>query len=394
MTGLIHEQRTLSPSLGKVAKRSLFWVGAVVFLVIIALVALATVGSQAEGKLLDSTNAAPEGARAVAEVLRQQGVDVVATSSLAQSREAVRAAESTTLFLYDPQGFLDDEQLAEAVSLADTVVIADAGFDQLQQIAPEVAQAGAVDETLRADCSLTAVQKAETVSGGGSGYRVIDDSSEVTSCLGSGDKVFSLVQLEQGSRSLILLGATGALTNERVSGDGNAALALNLLGGNDQLVWYLPSVDDVTATVADSEGASLPPWVTPVMGLLVLTVIAAAVWRGRRFGPLVIENLPVTVRSNETMLGRARLYEKSSSRLRALDSLRVGSLRRLTALCGLPRTASVDEVIAAVAAVTGAQRTDIRRLLVDAEPATDAELMSLSDALLLLERHVATAVRP
>jgi hypothetical protein len=108
----------------------------------------------------------------------------------------------------------------------------------------------------------------------------------------------------------------------------------------------------------------------------------------------VIENLPVTVRASETMLGRARLYEKSSSRLRALDSLRIGSVQRLAAACGLPRTATVDEVVAAVAAVTRAQPGDIRSLLIDAVPHTDRDLISYSDALLTLERDVARAIRP
>ena len=94
------------------------------------------------------------------------------------------------------------------------------------------------------------------------------------------------------------------------------------------------------------------------------------------------------------MLGRARLYERSSSRLRALDSLRVGSLQRLAVLCGLPRTASVDDVIASCAAVTGRQVAGIRALLLDTVPANDHDLMALSDDLLILERDVARAIRP
>jgi hypothetical protein len=134
--------------------------------------------------------------------------------------------------------------------------------------------------------------------------------------------------------------------------------------------------------------------VLAVVALLIATFVAAAVWRGRRFGALVIENLPVTVKASETMLGRARLYEKSSARLRALDALRIGAIQRLASACGLPRAAGVDEVVAAVASVTGAQVGDIRRLLVDDVPGSDAELVRLSDALLTLERDVATATRP
>jgi hypothetical protein len=94
------------------------------------------------------------------------------------------------------------------------------------------------------------------------------------------------------------------------------------------------------------------------------------------------------------MQGRARLYEKSSARLRALDALRIGAVERLARACGLPRVATVDDVIAAVAAVTRADPADVRRILIDAAPASDRELVRLSDELLTLERTVATSVTP
>jgi len=126
----------------------------------------------------------------------------------------------------------------------------------------------------------------------------------------------------------------------------------------------------------------------------VLTALAAAFWRGRRFGPLIVENLPVTVRANETMQGRARLYEKSSARLRALDSLRIGTVERIASLCGLSRLASVDDVVVSAAAVTGLAVDQVRHVLLDAVPATDRELVELSDRLLTLERAVAASVTP
>ncbi|MFZ2964892.1 MAG: DUF4350 domain-containing protein [Rhodoglobus sp.] len=385
------EQRVLTPTTGRVLRRAAFWVGAAVFALAIAIISLLAAGSAGAGRPLDSTNAAPAGAMALAEVLRQQGLEVTATDTLDETREAIDAPDQTTLLVYDLDLYLDDAQLREAVSLAGTVVLVDPGFGQLQAIAPGVAQAGVVNEALEADCDVPAVQKAGTVSGEAVGYRIVDDTAGATGCLGSGDGVVSLVALPDG---LVILGTTGALSNEAIIRDGNAALALNLLGAHEHLVWYLPTFADLPATAPETLGELTPAWVTPVLSLLVLAFVAAAIWRGRRLGPLVIENLPVTVRSSETMLGRARLYEKSSSRLRALDALRVGALQRLAIAGGLPRVASVDEVVTAIAELTGAQVADIRSLLVDAVPATDAELVAYSDALLRLERDVAAATRP
>lgn len=389
-------QSVLTPSVGTVARRSLFWVGVVAFLIVIVLIVLGTAGSQTGGTYLDAENPAPQGTRALVEVLRQQGVEVTTTSSLVETRDAITDRDDTTVFIYDAAGYLTPAQLDIATGLGATAVLADPAFAELQAVAPGVAHAGAVDDgTLAADCDLTAVQKAGTVSThGDSGYRVVDDSTDATACLGSGDDVYSLVSLNSSAGRLVILGATTALTNERIIEEGNAALALNLLGEHGHLVWYLPSYADLPQDAPSDLGSLTPGWVTPALVLLLLTFVFGAVWRGRRLGPLVVENLPVTVRASETMLGRARLYQRSSARLRALDALRIGSVQRLASLCGLPRTASVDDVVASVASATGDQVASIRRLLVDAVPRSDAELVVLSDELLELERGLARAVRP
>ncbi len=101
----------------------------------------------------------------------------------------------------------------------------------------------------------------------------------------------------------------------------------------------------------------------------------------------------MTVRASETMLGRARLYEKSGSRLRALDALRVGSVQRIAKLAGLSRHATLAEIVSAAAALTGRPPSDIQRLLVDDVPGTDADLVRRSDELLTLEQEVTRAVR-
>src|SRR5690606_14824008 len=170
--------------------------------------------------------------------------------------------------------------------------------------------------------------------------------------------------------------------------NGNAALVLGLLGEEPNLVWLLPSIAEADAGPGIAE--LTPEWIGPVMVLAILTAIAAGFWRGRRLGPLVVENLPVTVRASETMEGRARLYETSSARLRVLDALRIGTIDRLGLLCGLPRSASVDDVIRAVSAVTGHHDAEIAALLRDTEPRGDAELVRLSDDLLVLERQAAS----
>jgi hypothetical protein len=183
----------------------------------------------------------------------------------------------------------------------------------------------------------------------------------------------------------------GARADDHVGRAGNAALALGLLGTHRILVWYLPGPLDAASHPATL--ASLTPgWVTPAALLLVVVTVAAAIWRGRRFGPLVVEDLPVEVPAEETMLGRAQLYRRSADRLHALDALRLGALHRIGATAGLPPAATLNQLIATAAALTGRPIAELRDLLVAARPRSDADLTSAAAALSELERAVRDAV--
>jgi hypothetical protein len=384
-------QTVLTRRPGTVLRRSVFWIAATVFVVLIALVGILVGGSGAGGEPLSATNPAPAGAKALVEVLGQQGVDVTVASTLAEARDAVDDPDETTLFYYDVDRLLDADQRAEALGLAWHTVVADPSFDELADLDPDLAQGGSVAGEVEAQCSLDAAEKAGSIGADGSGFRYLGDEASAVSCFDSGDDVSSVIQVETDAGIATVVGTTDVFDNEHIAQFGNAALALNLLGGTENLVWYLPGYDDLATETPPTLGELSPDWVLSVTALLLLTVIAAGVWRGRRLGPLIVENLPVTVRANETMQGRARLYEKSSARLRALDSLRIGTVERMAKACGLPRVATVDEVIAAVSALTGAQPAEVHRILVGAIPGGDADLVRLSDELLVLERAVAAS---
>ena len=388
------QARVVTPTLRATGRRWLFWVAAAVFVVLVAIVILVAQGSgTASGVPNSPEDPSPVGAKAIAQVLGQEGVDVATPTSFAAARSAL--ASGGTLFVVDPDHYLPTARLEELAKSADHVVLLSPGRDALAALAPGVRAAGTVGaRTLSASCDLPAAVRAGTVSGTGSGYRV-DSSARATSCFPSGDRVRSVVDLSHDGLRVTVVGTTSVFTNEAVPLHGNAALALGLLGDQRHLTWYLPGFEDAGAgdtpqTIGELTGA----WVTPALILLLVTAIVAGFWRGRRLGPLVIERMPVVVRSAETVEGRARLYQRGSARLRALDALRIGAIARLASSCGLPRTATVDDVIEAVASVTGEGSRGIRELLLDADPTTDRELVALSDALLDLERRTAAAVHP
>jgi hypothetical protein len=393
MSGEATSATTLTPTIRVATRRALYWIVAAVVLVLIAVIVLASAGSSTTGVPFSPTNAAPAGSRAIAEVLRAQGVDVSVPATLAGATSALGGPTASTLFLVDPDGNLDRAQLRDLASRATHVIVLSPTYSQIAALAPEVGLAGVVSRSsLAAGCALPAATAAGRVSGAGSGFRVLDTAANTTACFPSGTNTFSVVDISRGATHITVVGTTAAFDNEHVAQRGNAALALTLLGGNDRLVWYLPTIDDTSAkgrTIADLT----PAWVGGVSTLLIIVAIAAAFWRGRRLGPLVVENLPVVVRASETMEGRARLYQKGAARLRALDSLRIGSVSRLATLCGLSRLATVDDVIAAVARVTATDAAAIHSLLLTADPRSDRELVRLSDALLDLELTVTRDIR-
>jgi hypothetical protein len=385
----------VTPRIRTTLTRALFWIITALFLLSVALVSLNLVGTAVDGPPLDPTSPRESGTLALAEVLRQQGVDVIVTTGLNETRAALAEASESTLFLTNFDGFLTDKQIADTSDLAPTVIIAGPGITELLAVAPEVANAGTRVGTVPAQCPSPLVSQAPEISAGPSSLRIIDNESGAVGCYGNDELGFGLISIDRGSTHLVLLAATNALTNGAITTADNAAFALRLLGHNDTLVWYTPSFDDLSDAGGIKTYDELSPdWVTPVVWLIVLTLLTAAIWRGRRFGPLVIEKLPVTVRSNETMQGRARLYEKTAARLHTLDSLRIGSIRRLATLCGMASTASIDDVINRISPLIDQPVAQLRQLLVDARPTNDSELLSFSDELLALEQRVEFIIRP
>ncbi|WP_395243712.1 DUF4350 domain-containing protein [Agromyces sp. MMS24-K17] len=348
------------------------------------------------GVPLGADNPAPAGARAVVQVLGAQGVAVSEAATLDEAIDAARGG--ATVFLYDELGILTGDRVERLAEASDRLVVAAPGFEALEALAPGVRLAGVATGPLDdAGCEVPAAERAGTLSDGLGLLRVDDEAAADgwSGCFADGDAgVAVAVGPGPGESTISLVGSGTPFSNEFADEAGNAALVLGLLGEVDRLVWYLPGPADLDADTAPTLGELTPGWVTPVLVLGIAVFLSAAVTRGRRFGPLVIEDLPVDVPSGETTEGRARLYARSASRVHALDQLRMGTIARLAALLRLPRTATVDEVATAAAGTTGRDPGAVHRLLVGLEPATDRELVEAAGGLADLEAAVRRALGP
>lgn len=376
--------RSTDPSAGDLwrAARGPLAVAAIVLLGAFVLAAVA--GRSGSGRL-DPRSVEPSGGRAVAEVLRDQGVQVELVTTTAAVRDAARAGD--TVLVVDP-GLLVDEQVdAVRATGADLVVIAPMAP---ATFAPGVSAGEPATPGVRQPaCGLGPARRAGTADAGGLSWVVEPGTAAGDALCYAKDGVPSLVRVREGDRSVTLLGDQAPLRNDRLGELGNAALALGLLGANPRLVWYLPSLSDVpTSAQQESFYSLVPDGVWWGLGQLVVAVLLVAAWRARRLGPVVAEPLPVVVRAAETVEGRARLYRRGGARDTAADALRAGVRSRLVPLVSLPVRAEPTAVVDAVAARTRRTASDVAALLYGAAPADDAALVRLAGDLDALEREV------
>ncbi|GAA5204195.1 DUF4350 domain-containing protein [Microbacterium jejuense] len=351
--------------------------------------AISAANQWAAHEALDPESAGPTGTRALAEVLRSHGVEVRVERSRAAAAADLAGAPATLVLPDSPA--LSDDAVAELVDAATDVVLVEPRSRTLELLLPGSAMAGvAPGDAVDPGCEVAEAERSGAISPGA----LYTPGPDAVGCYGVDGGSGLLVQDDGGHRIAAVDG--GALfTNEHLADDGNAALAANLMGRHPLVVWYVPSTADTDLAGTDPTlGQLTPPWVSPVIVLLLIAGVAAGVWRGRRFGPLVAERLPVTVRASETTEGRARLYARAHDPLHAADRLRLGTLRRLAALLGLSANAAAGDISDAAAGRLGADRTAVRGILLDDIPRSDADLVALSTRLRDMEDAVHAAVRP
>lgn len=332
---------------------------------------------------LDPRSAAPSGSRAVAQVLGDLGVDVRLATTTAAATAA--AGPGNTLLVTDPDLLVASQVRAVRRTGADLVVVAPT------EVAAFSASLAAADvsppEVRAAACDLPAARRAGPADAGGLGF-ALREGSDGVGCYAQ-DGVASLVQVREGARSVTVLGSPVGLTNARLDDEGNAALALGLLGGRDRLVWYLPSLSDVPPSTPRTSFYSLvPDGVWWGLGQLAVAVLVLMLWRGRRLGPVVAEPLPVVVHAAETAEGRARLYRRAGARDTAAEALRDATRHRLATALGLPATAAPAALVETVAAHCARSSGEVGALLYGAAPADDPSLVRLADELDSLDREV------
>ena len=330
---------------------------------------------------MDPDNPGPGGARALARVLGDEGVEVVAARG-ADELESVQVDERTSVVVVLPEylGSSTIDRLLAHDADAHSVIVVGAG--------PGVADA------FGAPGGGAEVALAGGRAAGCDDPRFVGLTLEVDRALlypdGSCFAGKNGAVVAEPDEGLTLFGADEALTNDQVLRADNAAVAMRLLGQDDRLVWYVPSIDDLVGGDGVSLESLLPRWVRPGLALGLVVLVALVLWRARRLGPLATEPLPVVVRAVETTRSLGRLYRRSGDRAHAASSLRRAARTRLAERLRLGSSAAPDAVVREVARRTGRSQDEVAALLglVGDVPSSDRDLITLAKDLAALDREV------
>jgi hypothetical protein len=363
---------------------------AIIALILIGGTVVALLQPAAAQGYLDPASDGPAGTHALADILAQRGEQVTRTVTPAAA-QAAAAPGGATLVITSPQ-YLTQRQLSSLALVGGNLVIVEPDAASLATLAPGVSRAGpAPVGPVPPDCRLAAAQLAGNADMGGLRLGLRPGMPGAAQCYPQGG-LPSLVRYSAAGKVVTVLGTGTPLTNGYLGQLGNAALALNILSGSRRIVWLVPAQATLSSAGPAGGQKSLTDLI-PLGAYLValqlgIAVLLTALWRARRLGPLVPEQLPVVVRASETVEGHARLYQSRRARGRAAAALRDAMLNRLVPAVGLPHGAPPDAITSALTARSGLGAAKIEMMLFGPAPGSDSALVALADDLDALEREV------
>lgn len=358
------------------------WILAALVLVTAVATLTTSLTSPRPGGRMDPSATSSEGAHALVTLLRDHGVEVVVADDIAAVE---RAARPDTLVLTAQTFHLgNDDVLRRLAAVPGDRLVVEPISRTREMLAPEVRLDPKGTAGGPPDCDLREAIRAGDVQFGASDAFEASSDVSVTRCYEG-----AVVRYRDAGRTVTVVGSADFMTNSGLLKRGNAALAMNLAGARPRVIWYAPQRSEGESSGGATIFDLIPDRVMWIVVQLCLVVLLVALWKGRRIGPLVAEQMPVVVRASETVEGRGRLYRSHRAGDRAADSLRTATLQRLLPRLGLGPNADHTSIVHAVVQRTGQYPNVVGHTLFGPPPATDADLVNLANALDNIERQVA-----
>ena len=351
------------------------WVALAAAVVLVALLA-GPPGSS--GPAFDPRSTSGNGTKAMVLLLSQLGASVTLTS------DAPSPGVDLALVLTDQLSAERRSALQQWMSAGGTLVVADPTSD-LQHSAPvRIGHGFATKDTVSGPCPAAGLDDVNRLSTGGAFFLRLPPGAD--GCFAAG-AAYLLVSERLGAGRFVGLGGAGPLTNSLLGKNDNALLVADLL---------LPRPGARVAVMLRSPigGGRRTLWqllnrpTRLVLVQLLVAVAAVALWRARRLGQPVVEDLPVQIAGSELTVAVGNLLARAGRRDAAASALR-GDLRRwLGARLGLGRTASADHLAAATAARAGVPVERVLAVITDQPIPDDAALIELAQQIEQVRQEV------
>lgn len=284
------------------AGRGRWWLVGLALMVILA-ISVAVTSRPTDYRNLSIDNLTDSGTHAMAQILRDQGVAVTQFDTLA--RVSIAHPSSTTLVIAGAD-ILTDAQIDSVLAYAGDVVFIGASDALVKAVDDGLAVSNDfLPETVDAACADPDATAAERMRVEFTGLQRVGET-DAQLCFANRSEVFGMAVVPNAHGSRTIMTNPAVYRNDALLTDGNAALALRTAGHHEHLVWYLADYYDATLLSGPGGPSSvninadvLPPGFGTALYALGLTALVAALWKGRRFGPLAVEPLPVVVRASE-----------------------------------------------------------------------------------------------
>ena len=367
-------------STGAIGRRTRWAAGVVLVLGLVVLAVLVVVGAAGRQQADDPRSSTPGGAGALGALLAAEGVRVTTTQQVDTAAAAADPARTLVV--------ANADRLEEAAARR----LLTAGWDRVILLRPNTpaltrfgvrasARSARAGSPLAPNCPVEAAQRAGTIAVAGLRASYIATGPAQFACYPTADGHTYLGVGTADGAPVELVG--GGVANSELAADGNAAFALNVFGARAEITWLMARTEPPSG--ATRSPSLLPPWWPIALAQCAVAFVVVAIWRGRRLGPILTEPIPVRIRAAETVEGHGRLYHRLTARDRAAEALRAGATARLSRAFG-----HAEDPLALSAAVgnrTGRDPGEVRRLLFEAVPASDDDLVNLARHLDRLEQE-------
>ena len=375
-----------SPTLRTTWQRARFPVGLLLAVLVTALLVVAT-SSRGSGEALDPESFAPQGSRALAQLLRTGGARVDRINNVP---DLVRGAKAGTMVFAPLLADLSRDELTMLAALPGELVLVAPTPDDLDALSLPVHAVGSTAvQNRRPACDLPAAVRAGIADIGGVTY----ESTGVTASIDCYDTGGRPTLLRLPARRITIVGSGQLFTNDKLASAGNASLALGVVGAQREVRWLVPALN--RPQIGSQRTRSLSSFIPVTVAFLLLQIgvvlLVHALWRARRLGRVVPEPLPVVVRAAEAAEGRGRLYRAARATDAAAEQLRAAARHDLGQRLGASGESTRITMISQAAVRTGRDLTALDTLLYGPAPADDAALVRLASDLDELTREVADA---